>query len=190
MAFYKQVELPRVKRHLAANPASRHRSSNLRKKDSSRSRIAVHRDAVRETCHTLSSSAWAWAAWTQGPASWPPRLPECVVLGDKGRAIASHCMIAPRLSTVDSMNDRRGLPRSGSSPHHHRAPRHFFRADGPMPAAVTLALVLPPELGDATELRQILRGAGRGHRAARRGGARLRRPARPRSTCRPPAVMA
>ncbi len=36
-------------------------------------------------------------------------------------------------------------------------PRHFFRADGPMPAEVTLALVLPPELGDATELRHILR---------------------------------
>jgi len=36
-------------------------------------------------------------------------------------------------------------------------PRHFFRLDGKMPAAVTLQLVLPPELGDPEQLRAELR---------------------------------
>jgi len=36
-------------------------------------------------------------------------------------------------------------------------PRHFFRSDGPMPAAVTLNLALPSELGDAVQLRAELR---------------------------------
>ena len=36
-------------------------------------------------------------------------------------------------------------------------PRHFFREDGPMPTAVTLHLVLPPELGDPDEFRRELR---------------------------------
>ena len=31
---------------------------------------------------------------------------------------------------------------------HATRPRHFFRPDGPMPAAVMLTLALPPELGD------------------------------------------
>jgi len=31
---------------------------------------------------------------------------------------------------------------------HATRPRHFFRPNGPMPAAVTLTLALPPELGD------------------------------------------
>ena len=38
-----------------------------------------------------------------------------------------------------------------------RRPRHFFRASGPMPAEVTLDLVLPPELGDAEQIRGTLR---------------------------------
>jgi putative transposase len=36
-------------------------------------------------------------------------------------------------------------------------PRHFFRPNGPMPAAVTLNLVLPSELGDSPQLRAELR---------------------------------
>ena len=36
-------------------------------------------------------------------------------------------------------------------------PHHFFRDDGPMPAEVTLRLVLPPELGDPDQLRRIIR---------------------------------
>ena len=36
-------------------------------------------------------------------------------------------------------------------------PRHFFRAHGPMPAHVTLDLVVPPELGDPDQVRQELR---------------------------------
>ena len=36
-------------------------------------------------------------------------------------------------------------------------PRHFFRPDGPMPAAVTLRLALSPELGDAQQLLSELR---------------------------------
>ena len=36
-------------------------------------------------------------------------------------------------------------------------PRHFFRPAGPMPAAVTLTFVLPPELGDSQQLRAELR---------------------------------
>lgn len=38
-----------------------------------------------------------------------------------------------------------------------RRPRHFFRADGPMPDEVTLDLVIPPELGDAEQVRGNLR---------------------------------
>jgi putative transposase len=38
-----------------------------------------------------------------------------------------------------------------------RRPRHFFRAEGTMPAEVTLALVIPPELGDADAFRRELR---------------------------------
>jgi putative transposase len=36
-------------------------------------------------------------------------------------------------------------------------PRHFFRPGGPMPAAVTLKLALPSELGDASQLLAELR---------------------------------
>jgi REP element-mobilizing transposase RayT len=36
-------------------------------------------------------------------------------------------------------------------------PSHFFRTAGPMPAVVTLTLALPPELGDAQQLRSELR---------------------------------
>jgi REP element-mobilizing transposase RayT len=36
-------------------------------------------------------------------------------------------------------------------------PRHFFRDAGPMPPAVTLDLVIPPELGDPDDVRQRLR---------------------------------
>jgi hypothetical protein len=36
-------------------------------------------------------------------------------------------------------------------------PHHFFRPAGPMPAAVTLTFVLPPELGDSQQLRAELR---------------------------------
>jgi hypothetical protein len=38
----------------------------------------------------------------------------------------------------------------------HR-PTHFFRLDGTMPETVTLDLVIPPELGDATAIRAELR---------------------------------
>lgn len=38
-----------------------------------------------------------------------------------------------------------------------RRPRQFFRADGPMPDEVTLDLVIPPELGDADEVRRVIR---------------------------------
>jgi REP element-mobilizing transposase RayT len=38
-----------------------------------------------------------------------------------------------------------------------RRPRHFFRSEGPMPATVRLELEFPPELGDAEELRRVLR---------------------------------
>ena len=38
-----------------------------------------------------------------------------------------------------------------------RRPRHFFRSDGRMPETVTLELVIPPELGDADEVRRELR---------------------------------
>ena len=38
-----------------------------------------------------------------------------------------------------------------------RRPRHFFRSDGRMPKTVTLELVIPPELGDADEVRRELR---------------------------------
>lgn len=38
-----------------------------------------------------------------------------------------------------------------------RRPRHFFRADGPMPESVELELVIPPELGDPDEFRRELR---------------------------------
>ena len=37
-------------------------------------------------------------------------------------------------------------------------PRHFFRPGGTMPSAVTLHLVLPPELGDAEAFRAEIRG--------------------------------
>ncbi len=36
-------------------------------------------------------------------------------------------------------------------------PRHFFRADGPMPERVSRALVIPPELGDPDEFRRRVR---------------------------------
>jgi REP element-mobilizing transposase RayT len=36
-------------------------------------------------------------------------------------------------------------------------PRHFFRTHGPMPASVRLEFVIPPELGDADEVRRELR---------------------------------
>ena len=38
-----------------------------------------------------------------------------------------------------------------------RRPAHFFRAEGPMPAEVTLELTLPPELGDPAEIRHAVR---------------------------------
>jgi len=38
-----------------------------------------------------------------------------------------------------------------------RRPRHFFRADGPMPETVTLELTLPPQLGDPDEVRRQIR---------------------------------
>jgi putative transposase len=44
----------------------------------------------------------------------------------------------------------------GQRPLHATRPRHFFRAQGSMPAAVTLQLVLPPELGDPKQLRDEL----------------------------------
>jgi hypothetical protein len=40
---------------------------------------------------------------------------------------------------------------------HATRPRHFFRPGGPMPAAVTLTLVLPSELGDSSQLLAALR---------------------------------
>jgi REP element-mobilizing transposase RayT len=40
---------------------------------------------------------------------------------------------------------------------HATRPRHFFRPNGPMPAAVTLRLALPSELGDAQQLLAELR---------------------------------
>jgi putative transposase len=40
---------------------------------------------------------------------------------------------------------------------HATRPRHFFRADGPMPATVTLNLVLPHELGEPQQLVAELR---------------------------------
>ena len=40
---------------------------------------------------------------------------------------------------------------------HAARPRHFFRPDGAMPEAVTLHLVLPPELGDPDQFRAELR---------------------------------
>jgi len=43
-------------------------------------------------------------------------------------------------------------------PLHITRPRHFFRADGTMPEAVTLQLVLPPELGDPDAFRAAVRG--------------------------------
>jgi len=45
----------------------------------------------------------------------------------------------------------------GQRPLHATRPRHFFRRDGAMPEAVTLHLVLPPELGDPAQLRGELR---------------------------------
>lgn len=45
----------------------------------------------------------------------------------------------------------------GQRPLRATRPRHFFRRDGKMPAAVTLQLVLPPELGDPEPLRAELR---------------------------------
>lgn len=38
-----------------------------------------------------------------------------------------------------------------------RRPRHFFRANGPMPASVVLEFVIPAELGDADAVRNDLR---------------------------------
>jgi REP element-mobilizing transposase RayT len=40
---------------------------------------------------------------------------------------------------------------------HATRPRHFFRSDGPMPAAVTLRLAFPSELGDPPQRRAELR---------------------------------
>jgi REP element-mobilizing transposase RayT len=40
---------------------------------------------------------------------------------------------------------------------HATRPRHFFRPNGPMPAAVTLTFALPPELGDPKPLLDALR---------------------------------
>jgi putative transposase len=40
---------------------------------------------------------------------------------------------------------------------HATRPRHFFRPDGPMPAAAALDFVLPGELGDASQLLATLR---------------------------------
>jgi putative transposase len=45
----------------------------------------------------------------------------------------------------------------GQRPLHATRPRHFFRPGGSMPEAVTLHLVLPPELGDPGELLEELR---------------------------------
>ncbi len=36
-------------------------------------------------------------------------------------------------------------------------PSKFFRDDGPMPAEITLRLMIPPELGDPDEIRRVLR---------------------------------
>ncbi len=52
--------------------------------------------------------------------------------------------------TTALLNDR---------PIHTTRPRHFFRTEGPMPAEVTLNLVIPPELGDAGDIRSWLRQA-------------------------------
>lgn len=38
-----------------------------------------------------------------------------------------------------------------------RRPRHFFRPEGSMPTTVSLTLAIPPELGDADEIRRALR---------------------------------
>ena len=38
-----------------------------------------------------------------------------------------------------------------------RRPRHFFRSDGSMPSIVSLTLSIPPELGDADQVRRELR---------------------------------
>jgi hypothetical protein len=38
-----------------------------------------------------------------------------------------------------------------------RRPRHFFSEHGVMPEVITLELVIPPQLGDADEIRRILR---------------------------------
>jgi REP element-mobilizing transposase RayT len=40
---------------------------------------------------------------------------------------------------------------------HATRPRHFFRPNGPMPAAVTLTFALPPEFGDPAPLLDALR---------------------------------
>jgi len=45
----------------------------------------------------------------------------------------------------------------GQRPLHATRPRHFFRPNGSMPEAVTLKLVLPPELGDPEQIRDELR---------------------------------
>jgi hypothetical protein len=45
----------------------------------------------------------------------------------------------------------------GQRPLRATRPRHFFRREGKMPAAVTLQLVLPAELGDPEPLRAELR---------------------------------
>ena len=45
----------------------------------------------------------------------------------------------------------------GGRPLHATRPRHFFRTNGPMPAAVTLTLALPPELGEPDPLLDELR---------------------------------
>jgi putative transposase len=61
---------------------------------------------------------------------------------------------------------------------HATRPRHFFRTNGPMPAAVTLNLTLPPELGDPQQLLAELRRRVAAEEAAaaaerRRTGARV-----------------
>ena len=48
-------------------------------------------------------------------------------------------------------------PLLNDKPLHAVRPSHFFREDGPMPAEVSLRLVIPPELGDPDEIRRVLR---------------------------------
>jgi REP element-mobilizing transposase RayT len=104
------------------------------------------------------------ARWGRSENFWSSEPPSLVRLARKEDVIAKLVYAAtnpvkdglvdavhqwPGLNGLDALLNDRVLS--------VRRPRHFFRDSGAMPSEARLALVIPPELGDADEVRRTLR---------------------------------